>query len=223
MGATTATVDAPTVNMIDADMRLIVATATLAFVATVRPDGSPSLSPKESVQVYDQAHLVFMDIASPGTLANLAADPRIEINAVDFLRRRGYRFAGTAEVHEPGTPVYRWLHSDLVDRNGPGCPAHRAVLIRVHQVKPILSPAYTFGGADEPALIAEWSTQYHVVPGEAFPSAISLVTAQREDSHNECPGNRKDREQEPFLTGLRGAAGFGEKGRRRPRGSIRGD
>jgi hypothetical protein len=84
---------------------------------------------------------------------------------VDFLRRRGYRFAGTAEVHEPGTPVYGWLHSGLVDRNGPGYPAHRAVLVRVDQVQPILSPAYTFGGADEPTLIADWSTKYLTAPG----------------------------------------------------------
>jgi predicted pyridoxine 5'-phosphate oxidase superfamily flavin-nucleotide-binding protein len=37
--------------MIDADMRLIVAAAKITSVATVRPDGSPNLSPKGSVRV----------------------------------------------------------------------------------------------------------------------------------------------------------------------------
>lgn len=151
--------------MIDADMRLIVAEAKLAFVATVRPDGSPNLSPKGSVRIYDETHLAFMDIASPETVANLAADPRIEINVVDFLRRRGYRFAGTAELHDPGTPLHRWLHEWLLDLNGAGYPARQTVLVRVHDAQPIVSPAYTFGGADEPGLIADWTAKYHAAPG----------------------------------------------------------
>jgi hypothetical protein len=57
----------------------------------VRPDGSPNLSPKGSVRVYDDEHLALMNIASPRTITNLTADPRIEMNSVDVLRRRGYR------------------------------------------------------------------------------------------------------------------------------------
>jgi hypothetical protein len=51
--------------------------------------------------------LLFVDIASPQAIANLRNDPRIEINSVDFIRRRGYRFAGTAQVLESG-PIYDW-------------------------------------------------------------------------------------------------------------------
>jgi len=47
------------------DMRDILASAMLAFVATVRRDGSPSLSPKASTIPYDDDHLLFVDIASP--------------------------------------------------------------------------------------------------------------------------------------------------------------
>lgn len=152
--------------MINADMRLIVEAAKLTFVATVRPDGSPSLSPKASARVYDDEHIAFMNIASPGTIANLTADPRIEMNAVDIFRRRGYRFAGTATIHGSETPVYQWLHSWLLDVNGPGYPAHETVLVHVDHVEPIASPAYAFGGADENALMAEWSTKYRIVQGE---------------------------------------------------------
>ena len=60
-------------------MRDIVDSAKLAFVATVNLDGSPNLSPKASVRVYDDNHVAFMDIASPGTIANLSVNPRIEI------------------------------------------------------------------------------------------------------------------------------------------------
>jgi predicted pyridoxine 5'-phosphate oxidase superfamily flavin-nucleotide-binding protein len=83
------------------DMRDILASAMLAFVATVRRDGSPSLSPKSSTIPYDDDHLLFVDIASPQTIANLRNNPRIEINSFDFIRRRGYRFAGTARCLNP--------------------------------------------------------------------------------------------------------------------------
>ncbi|MFD1931133.1 MULTISPECIES: pyridoxamine 5'-phosphate oxidase family protein [Nonomuraea] len=145
---------------IDDDMRLIVDSARLSFVATVCPDGSPNLSPKGSMRVYDDEHIAFMDIASPNTVANLERDPRIEINSIDFFRRRGYRFKGTAEFREPGDPVYEWLHQWLLDLNGPGYPAHRVILVRVERVLPILSPAYTFGDAAEDDLRQAWARIY---------------------------------------------------------------
>ncbi|MEV0144671.1 MULTISPECIES: pyridoxamine 5'-phosphate oxidase family protein [unclassified Nonomuraea] len=145
---------------IDDDMRLIVDSARLSFVATVCPDGSPNLSPKGSMRVYDDEHIAFMDIASPSTVANLERDPRIEINSIDFFRRRGYRFKGTAEFHDPGDPVYEWLHLWLLNLNGPGYPAHRAILVHVESALPILSPAYTFGGAGEDDLRQAWARTY---------------------------------------------------------------
>lgn len=145
---------------IDEDMRRIVDRAKLAFVATVRPDNSPSVSPKGSVRVYDDQHLVFMDIASPGTVANLAQNPGIDIAVVDFIARRGYRFTGLAEFRDPGTPEYSWLQTWLLDRNGPGYPAHRAVIVRVEEISPINSPAYEFGNATEQQLSEQWRTVY---------------------------------------------------------------
>ena len=147
-------------TLIDNDMRDIVDSAKLGFVATVNPDGSPNLSPKGSIRVYDDDHVAFMDIASPGTIANLSVNPRIEIAVVDFLRRRGYRFSGTAELHQPGSAVHTWLHQWLLGLNGPGYPANQAVLVNVERVRPILSPAYTYGDADEQTLVAQFSATY---------------------------------------------------------------
>jgi predicted pyridoxine 5'-phosphate oxidase superfamily flavin-nucleotide-binding protein len=78
------------------DMKRVVEEQQLGFVATVCPDGSPNLSPKGTLAVWDDDHLVFADICSPGTIANLTANPAIEINVVDPLVRKGYRFKGTA-------------------------------------------------------------------------------------------------------------------------------
>lgn len=146
--------------IIDDDMRLIVESAKLAFVATVCEDGSPNLSPKESLLVYGDDHLVFMHMASPTTVADLRRDPRIEVNVVDFLKRRGYRFKGTAQLRPPGDEVYEWLRQWVIATYGPRFPCREAVLIRVECALPIASPVYMFGDAHEPALIRRWSGIY---------------------------------------------------------------
>jgi uncharacterized protein len=147
--------------MLTDDMKAIVDSSKLGFVATVCEDGSPNLSPKGSIRVYDEDHLVFADIASPTTVENLRRDPRTEINCVDFLRRRGYRFKGTAQVIEPGdSPVYQEIAGWLRQTHGAEVPAHHAVLVRVERARPVDSPAYTILGAREEDLIKSWTAKY---------------------------------------------------------------
>src|SRR5437764_8615008 len=81
------------------DMKRIVGEQRLGYVATVCSDGTPNLSPKGTTAVWDDDHLVFAHIRSPGTVLNLSSNPSIEINVVDQLVRKGYRFKGTAVVH----------------------------------------------------------------------------------------------------------------------------
>ena len=83
-------------------MKKVVVEQRLGYIATVCPDGTPNLSPKATMRVWDDDHLVFADIASPGTVANLKQNPAIEINIVDPMIRKGYRFKGTAEIVPPG-------------------------------------------------------------------------------------------------------------------------
>src|SRR5215469_2918823 len=147
--------------MLTADMKAIVDSSKLGFAATVCADGSPNLSPKGSIRVYDEDHLVFADIASPGTIENLRRDPRLEVNCVDFLRRRGYRFKGTAQIIEPGdSPAYREIAQWLRQTHGPAVPAHHAVLVHVEHALPVDSPAYTILGAREEDLIRSWTARY---------------------------------------------------------------
>ncbi|HEX2021255.1 MAG TPA: pyridoxamine 5'-phosphate oxidase family protein, partial [Candidatus Thermoplasmatota archaeon] len=84
---------------LDDDMRAVVESAHLAFVATVTPDGRPSLSPKGTLRALDDRRLFFLDVASPQTRRNLERNPWMEVNVVDATSRRGYRFLGQAAVH----------------------------------------------------------------------------------------------------------------------------
>ena len=83
-------------------MKRVVEEQRLGFVATVCPDGTPNLSPKGTTAVWDDDHLVFANIRSPGTLANLRQNPGVEVNVVDPFLRKGYRFKGVATVLESG-------------------------------------------------------------------------------------------------------------------------
>src|SRR5579863_7861101 len=96
-------------GVITDDMRRMIEAQQLGFIATVCPDGTPNLSPKGTTAVWDDDHLVFADICSPGTIANLAANPAIEINVVDLLVRKGYRFKGRAVVLHEGAEFERAL------------------------------------------------------------------------------------------------------------------
>src|SRR5262249_18342325 len=137
-------------TILTADMKRVIAEQKLGFVATVAADGTPNLSPKGTMQVLDDEHIVFADIRSPGTMANLARNPVLEINFVDPFSRKGYRFKGTARVVTKDTAEFatlaaRYPASLLVDR-------YRAfVVLHVARAAPLLSPAYD-AGADEAGL-----------------------------------------------------------------------
>ena len=126
------------------DMRRIVQATRLCFVATVDEDGTPNLSPKSSLMVYDDDHLLFANIASPNTVRNLRRNPAIEINAIDIFARRGYRFKGTAIMIPPGNPEFDFVAEPFWAENGKQFPVHEIVKVEVTRAAPALSPAYTF-------------------------------------------------------------------------------
>ncbi len=162
--------------LIDDDMRAIIESTRLAFVATVGADGRPNLSPKASLTAWDETHLSFANIASPNTIENLAHNPAVEVNVVNFLARRGYRFKGHAEVFDSG-PVFDRIEKTLSEREGPEYPCHHGVLIAVDTVAPLMSPAYAFiEGVTEEGLRASWIQRYGIAAGPS----VSEIDAYKE-------------------------------------------
>jgi uncharacterized protein len=77
--------------MLTPDMKRIIEEQRLGFVATASLDGTPNVSPKGTFAVLDDQTIAFGEIRSPGTIRNLKANPRIEVNFVDAFVRKGYR------------------------------------------------------------------------------------------------------------------------------------
>jgi predicted pyridoxine 5'-phosphate oxidase superfamily flavin-nucleotide-binding protein len=150
------------------DMQRVVREQRLGYVATVCPDGTPNLSPKGTTTVWDDDHLVFADIRSPGTIGNLRHNPAVEINVVDPIARKGYRFKGVADVLTDGK-----LFTAIVAayrRNGSTSPIRAVVLVAVHRALPLTSPAYD-QGATEAELQQRWSRYYDDLRGQSARSA----------------------------------------------------
>jgi predicted pyridoxine 5'-phosphate oxidase superfamily flavin-nucleotide-binding protein len=159
------TKDHDAVATLNADMKAIIRGTMLCFAATINADGSPNLSPKSTLAAYDDDHLLFANIASPGTVANLRRDPRIEINCIDIFARRGYRFTGHASVLSAGNAIYETLAAALKAEHGAAMPVHDAVLVRVHTARPILSPAYAYvPGTTEAGLREVYARKYGMAP-----------------------------------------------------------
>ena len=74
----------------------------MAWVSTASPDAMPNATPKGSVQVIDDEHLVFADLFSLKTRENLKANPKIAVTVVDEKSYKGYQFKGSAELLTAG-------------------------------------------------------------------------------------------------------------------------
>jgi predicted pyridoxine 5'-phosphate oxidase superfamily flavin-nucleotide-binding protein len=142
-------------------MQRVVREQRLGFYATVCEDGSPNLSPKGSTYVLDDERLFFADIRSPQTVANVRRGSLVELNVVDPIVRKGYRFKGPAQVHEPASEIYdraleqmRAAGSQLVDR------VRTIVVIDVREARPVVSPAYDDGSMTEEEVTRIWRARY---------------------------------------------------------------
>ena len=147
-------------GLISSEMKRMVEEQRLGFVATVCPDGTPNLSPKGTTRVWDADHLVFANIRSPGTLANLRQNPNVEVNVVDPFVRKGYRFKGVGSIIEAGV-VYQKVLAFYKER-GVASGVREIVLVRVHSAQAIDSPAYDRGLTEE-QVRARWDLHWEAV------------------------------------------------------------
>jgi predicted pyridoxine 5'-phosphate oxidase superfamily flavin-nucleotide-binding protein len=136
------------VAVITESMRDMITTFNAGSVATVHADGTPSVSPKATFVVVNDTTIAFGNIRSPGTVANLAKRPAIEICFTDVLARKALRVTGTAKVirkTEASADVaqaFAAAWTDYLDR------ISTFVVIDVSAVEEILSPAYDDGATE---------------------------------------------------------------------------
>jgi hypothetical protein len=129
----------------------------LGFVATVNSDNTPNLSPKGTVRVWDDENLIFADINSPQTMENLNNNNSVEINVVDPIKRKGFRFKGNAKMISDSD-----LHDQIVDyykKNGTKNKISSVVMVKIDQVDEVVSPLYDLG-ISEKEISEKWTKHF---------------------------------------------------------------
>ena len=96
---------------------------------------------------------MFADICSPGTIANLRHNPVLEMNVVDSLSRKGYRFKGTATILSEGPQFDEII--EFYRRRGSTTVKRHIVLVKVERAAPLISPVYDMGHS-ETQVSARW-------------------------------------------------------------------
>ncbi len=139
------------------EMKDFVNKQRMGFVATVSPDNSPNLSPKGTTVVYSDEHLIFTGIRSEHTISNLEKNPLVDINVVNPIKRKGYRFKGTATILSEGKEFESILNQyrDL----GIKSEVKAIVLVKVNSAELITSPLYDLG-LSEQEIESEWKQRY---------------------------------------------------------------
>lgn len=91
------------------EMKDLVESEKICFVATADQRGRTNVSPKGSIYVVDDETLAFADLYSQKTRANLKVNPNIALAVVDLKVLKGYQFRGKAELLEEGN-----IYNDVV-------------------------------------------------------------------------------------------------------------
>ena len=91
----------------------------MAWVSTASRDGIPNATPKGSVRVIDDEHLVFADLFSRKTRENLKANPKAAVTVIDEKSHKGYQLKGTGELLTAG-PLFDQMAEQL--KKAPGMP-----------------------------------------------------------------------------------------------------
>jgi hypothetical protein len=84
------------------EAKKIISRVLPAFIATASKKGKPNVSPKGSFRVLDDEHVVFAEMASPRTIANLKENPQVSAMIFDPATWGGCRIWGKAEISESG-------------------------------------------------------------------------------------------------------------------------
>ncbi len=120
----------------------------LGFVATV--------SPKGTILVWEN-NVIFADIKSPQTMINLEKNPMVEINVVDPIIRKGYRFKGKAKILRENDEFTKILKH--YQDKGIRSKINAIVKVQIDALSEITSPLYDLGYSEE-EIKEKWKKHY---------------------------------------------------------------
>jgi uncharacterized protein len=116
--------------------------AVLCWLATVDPDGAPSVSPKEIFAPLGTNRLIIADVASTGSVDNVRAHPPVCVSFIDVFKQKGFKLRGRAEILTPGDDRFADECSVLRALAGEAFPIRHVISVAVERVERIWAPSY---------------------------------------------------------------------------------
>ena len=113
------------------EVKTMIAEIRPGIIATASKDGKPNASAKGSFRVLDDNHVIFADINSPRTIANLRENPYVSILVVHPRTLKGCRIWGKGEILNSG-PLFDQLNKEFVEK---GLKVKHVVKITVEKVQ----------------------------------------------------------------------------------------
>lgn len=113
------------------EAKTAIAEGGTGLIATAGKSGKPNVSAKGTTRVLDDETIVFADIASPRTVANIRENPQVAVYFHNPQTSRGCRVWGTGTVHSSG-PVFDAVAEPLVAAN---MKANNVVTVAVEEVE----------------------------------------------------------------------------------------
>jgi predicted pyridoxine 5'-phosphate oxidase superfamily flavin-nucleotide-binding protein len=113
------------------EVKKMIAEIRPGIIATASKDGKPNVSAKGSFRVLDNEHVIFADINSPRTIANLKENPYVSVLVIHPKTLKGCRIWGRGEIVNSG-PLFDQLNTEFV---GKGLKINHLVKINVDKVQ----------------------------------------------------------------------------------------
>lgn len=142
---------------ISENVKIFLNNQKLGYVATVSEQGIPNLSPKGTIIAWDSKTLAFADIRSPNTVKNLEKNPNLEINVVDPIIRKGFRFRGLGSIIRKGQTYELILNH--YRQIGVQSPIGAIIVVKISEVQEVTSPLYDLG-ISEKEITEKWKKYF---------------------------------------------------------------
>lgn len=128
--------------MITGEVKDYINKSVLCWLATSNLQNEPNVSPKEMFTYQDDKTLLIAHIASPGSIANIKANPNVCVSFVDIFIQKGYKIKGAARVIDQTDDSFKEKAQPLVDLFSDEFPIKAVIEIEVIKVESIQAPSY---------------------------------------------------------------------------------
>lgn len=116
--------------------------SVLCWLATAATDLMPNVSPKEVFTFFDDEHVIIANIASPKSVKNIQANPKVCVSFIDILVQKGFQLKGTATIASKKDADYSEMEGKLLEITQGNYPFSTITKIHVEEVRPIIAPKY---------------------------------------------------------------------------------